>query len=185
MQTKTHRFNFGWIVYREASGCWTYYTEFKKVKTFTITFQNCIWRCPGDRLTLMSLGSGDNHIPELYMGLSNPCAELPLAWLSLQHQGQGQSKRRTLNFSSYAKPEYLSLLSLLLCSPAEHTGGHPVDATVHWQIHSVGWKDRVYISITRPHGQLQAVFGGFISISGMCFVLRWPHGAEGTLKAKN
>ena len=29
-------------------------------------------------------------------------------------------------------------------TPAEHSGGHSVQATVHWQMHSIGWEDCVY-----------------------------------------
>ena len=30
---------------------------------------------------------------------------------------------------------------LLSCFQAEHSGGYPVHATVHWQMHSTGWED--------------------------------------------
>ena len=41
-------------------------------------------------------------------------------------------------------------------------------ATVHWQVHCIGWEDCVCILLFYylPHGQLHAVFRGLISISG-------------------
>ena len=51
----------------------------------------------------------------------------------------------------------LLLLQLLSCSPAGHSGSHPVQI-VHWQPHSIGWEDRLsdcflsahYVGIQMP-----------------------------------